>query len=166
MANGSTRVDDTTSVSVESTPFSVTIEAVTEIPAPAAAAWAVLADTERYPSWNPFVTRFDGSLDVGRRIDVTLALPGRKPQTMHPRMVEVHPGRRFAWLGRVGVPKILDGRHSFTVEATGADRCRLIHHERLSGVLVPIFRSVLTESTPEAFIALNQAAAHQAVDRV
>lgn len=164
MTTTNTRIDDTTRLSIESTPFSVTVAAVTEIDAPPHVAWAVLADTERYPGWNPFVTRFEGVLAVGQRINVTLTLPGRKPQKMRPRLVEVDIGRRFVWLGRVALPKILDGRHSFTIEATGVDSCRLIHHERLSGVLVPAFRSILTENTPEAFVALNQALARQAAD--
>ena len=165
MSTTRTRIDDHTEVSVESTPFAVTVEAVTEIAASAGAAWRVLSDTDRYPRWNPFVTSFDGPLTAGERITVTLALPDRKPQTMRPRLVTVDDGRSFEWLGRVGIRGILDGRHRFTLEPVGADRCRLIHHERLSGMLVPMFRSMLTVDTPKAFVALNQALAREAAGR-
>src|SRR5579883_95952 len=47
-------------------PFAVTVEATTELAAPAAKAWKVLADTAAYPEWNPFVNSFDGPLAVGQ----------------------------------------------------------------------------------------------------
>lgn len=162
MSRSEKRVDDTTTLRVDSRAFAVTIEAVTELAAPAGAVWDVLAATGSYGSWNPFVTRFEGELAVGERVGVTLVVPDRRPQTMHPRIVEVDPGRRFAWLGRVGPPGVLDGRHRFTVEPLDGGRCRLVQHERLSGALVPLVRSTLTTRTPEAFVALN----HAVADRV
>lgn len=157
------RIDEHTEVTVESTAFAVAVQAVTEIAAPVDAVWHVLSATDRYSSWNPFVTSFTGTLVAGERITVTLALPRRKPQTMKPTLVSVTPGLGFEWLGRVGAPGILDGRHRFVLEPLGADRCRLVHHERLSGMLVPMFRTMLTVNTPEAFVALNQALAREAV---
>jgi hypothetical protein len=163
MSTTRTRIDDQTEVTVDSTAFAVTLQAVTVIAASADTVWQILSATDRYPSWNPFVTSFEGTLAAGERITVTLALPRRKPQSMKPTLVSVTPGKGFEWLGHVGVPGILDGRHRFALEPLGADRCRLVHHERLSGMLVPMFRSMLTVNTPEAFVALNQALARQAV---
>lgn len=165
MSKTTTRIDDVTSVVVDSTTFAVTIEAITEMKVPAATAWTVLSATDRYREWNPFVTRFDGALEPGHKISVTLALPRRKPQTMTPRILTVDEGCGFTWLGRVGFPGVLDGRHSFTIEPVTSDQCRLIQHEKLSGMLVPLFRSMLTDNTPEAFVALNQALARRAADR-
>jgi len=165
MSTTRTRIDEQTELTVHTTAFSVTVEAVTEIAASAETVWTVLSATDRYPSWNPFVTSFAGTLAAGERITVTLSLPRRKPQVMKPTLMSVTPGVGFEWLGRVGMPGILDGRHRFVVEPLGADRCRLVHHERLSGMLVPMFRSMLTVNTPEAFVALNQALAREAARR-
>lgn len=165
MSTTQTRIDEATTVSVTTTAFAVVVEAVTAIDAPPEAVWAILADTSHYAGWNPFVTRFEGALEEGEQIGVTLALPGRKPQDMRPRVVAVDPGRHFQWLGRVGVPGVLDGRHSFTVEPLGPDRSRLVQHERLSGALVPMFRKMLTVNAPEAFVALNQALAREVARR-
>lgn len=51
---------------------------------------------------------------------------------------------------------MFDGRHSSTVEADGAGS-RLVHAERLSGLLVPAFRGMLTGATPAASTAMNEA---------
>src|SRR5579871_2089178 len=120
-----------TECSVAVRPFAVTVEATTELAVPATKAWKVLADTAAYPEWNPFVTAFDGPLAVGHRVRVELSLPGRKPQRMRPRLVEVVPGRSFTWLGSVGVRGLFDGRHHFEIVPEGEDRCRLVQSERL-----------------------------------
>ena len=75
---------------------------------------------------------------------------------MRPRVVVLEPGRRFGWLGRLGLPGLLDGRHTFLVErAEGGSR--LVQHEVLSGLLVPFVRRLLAVDTPRAFVALNDA---------
>lgn len=152
----------TTTTDVRSTAFAVEITAVTGIDAPAERVWAVLADTAAYPEWNPFVRALRGPLVPGGRIEVDLQLPGRDLQTMRPALVAVDTGRSFTWVGHVGPRGVFDGRHCFTVEPLGPGRSRLVHHERLSGLLVPAFRGMLTGATPRAFTALNDALAARA----
>ena len=151
-----------TTVTVVSSAFTVDVAVVTEIDASADAVWAALTDTASFPQWNPFITRFDGELVVGEKVTAVLQLAGRKPQTMTPKIVELSPGRSFTWLGGFGFRGVFDGRHHFEVQPIGADRCRFVHQERLSGVLVPLFRSMLTSKTPDAFVAMNTALAAKA----
>lgn len=148
-----------TETTVASSTFAVDITATTEVDAPAERVWAVLTETTAYPDWNPFVRALRGPLTVGGRIEVELALPGRAVQTMAPTVVEVEPGRSFAWLGRIGLPRVFDGRHRFAVTDLGDGRSRLVQSERLSGLLIPAFRTLLTVTTPAAFAALNDALA-------
>lgn len=151
-----------TTTDVQSRAFSVHVTATTPIATSAEKVWAVLAGTDRYPEWNPFVRRLDGELRVGERIEVDLQLPGRKLQTMTPEIVEVSDGRAFQWLGGFGPTGIFDGRHRFEVRPVTAQSCELVHSERLSGILVPFFRSMLTGPTPAAFVAFNDALAELA----
>ncbi len=37
--------------------------------------WAVLTDFAAYPDWNPFISRIEGSLEVGRKLTVRLQPP-------------------------------------------------------------------------------------------
>ena len=150
-----------TQVQVRTTAFTVTITATTEIDASPERVWQVLTDTAAYPQWNPFVRRLEGELEVGGAISVDLQPGEKKPQTLRPTIVELEPGRTFTWLGHVGVPGLLDGRHTFTVEAAG-DGARLVQHEVLSGALTPLFRSMLTRDTPSAFQRSNDALAARA----
>ncbi len=151
-----------TDVQVDSTAFAVTITATTEIPAPSERVWQILTDTASYPEWNPFVRRLEGELSVGSRLSVDLQPNEKKPTTMKPVVVEFDAGRSFTWLGRVGLPGVLDGRHTFSVEPT-AHGSRLVQHERLSGMLTPLFRAMLTIDTPAAFEASNDALAARAL---
>jgi hypothetical protein len=155
MTTGRTRVD----LAVRA--FSVEITATTVIPVAVDRVWAVLADTEAYPQWNPFIRSLTGDLRAGARLRAVLQ-PADRPQTMRPRVVEATTGRGFTWLGHVVVPGILDGRHRFTVDPAADGTTRLIQHERLSGLLVPFFRRMLTADTPRAFAAMNDALAVRA----
>jgi hypothetical protein len=146
-----------TQPTVEKKAFSVRIEAVTPVDAPVQKAWSVLSDTSAYDSWNPFVKRLDGQLEPGEKIEVSLALAGRKPQTMKPRIVGYEPGRAFEWLGQVGLRGVFDGRHRFELRPLADGGCELVHSEVLSGLLVPFFKRMLTGPTPDAFVAMNEA---------
>jgi hypothetical protein len=148
-----------TTVTIVSSAFAVDVAVITEVDASAEALWAALTDTATFPKWNPFITRLDGELVVGGKVTAVLQLAGRKPQTMTPKIIELSPGRSFTWLGGFGFRGVFDGRHHFEVEAIATDRCRFVHQEHLSGVLVPLFRSMLTSKTPDAFVAMNTALA-------
>jgi hypothetical protein len=123
----------TTDVQVSTGFFRVEITATTDITAPPEHVWRILTDTTSYPLWNPFVKRLDGELAVGRRVTVDLQPGRRPPQTLHPRIVEFSAGRGFTWLGHVGFPGVLDGRHRFTVEPSAGGGTRLVQQETLSG---------------------------------
>jgi len=137
--------------------FAIDVTATTQIDGPAQAVWDVLADTERYSEWNPFITRFDGQLNAGQRIAVQLQLPDRPVQRMQPTLQDVTPGASFSWLGHVGIAGILDGRHHFEVLPTSDTTCTLVQSERLSGLLLPAFRAMLLDKTPKAFELMNEA---------
>jgi len=148
---------DPSAVSVTETAFAVDLEARIRIAAPAARAWEVLSDTGAYRDWNPFVTRFDGELRAGARVGVELSIPGRSPQQMRPRIVEVTPGSSFAWRGSVGPRGIFDGHHRFALLPVDDDASEFVQSERLSGLLVPMFKGMLAGPTPAAFAAFNDA---------
>ena len=151
----------TTKLDLQSTMFAVDISASTDIEASAAQVWSVLTETSAYPEWNPFIRSFAGSIALGERLEVTLQPAGRSVTTMKPQVVEFTAGRTFAWLGRVGIPGVMDGRHRFEVQPIDAGHARFVQSERLSGALVPAFRSMLTDATPRSFVAMNDALAER-----
>ena len=129
----------------------------TVIAAPAEGVWSILADFAAYPNWNPFIPRISGDLEVGAELVVELAPPGGRAMTIRPTVREVQPGRILRWLGRLGLPGLFDGEHSFQIEPLGEGQVRFVQSERFSGVLVPLVMKFIGASTQQGFEAMNQA---------
>jgi hypothetical protein len=75
--------------------------------------------------------------------------------TFRPTITAVENERRLEWLGRLLVPGVFDGRHSFQLEDLGQGRTRLTQTETFSGVLVA-FTGKTLERTRAGFEAMNQ----------
>lgn len=127
-----------------------------EIEAPPAAVWAVLADTDRYSEWNPFVRRLSGELREGAGLDVRITPPGGRPMTFKPTVLAVEPQRELRWLGRFLLPGLFDGEHSFELEPLGDGRTRFTQRERFSGILVGLLKRSLGK-TQLGFEQMNAA---------
>jgi hypothetical protein len=131
------------------------ITAVTEIAAPVEAVWAQLTDTASFPEWNPFIASLEGTLREGERLTVRITPPGGKAMTFRPTVTAYEEGRRLEWLGRLLIPGLVDGRHSFTLEPTETGT-RLTQEETFTGVLVPLAGGTLAKAE-EGFRAMNEA---------
>jgi hypothetical protein len=127
-----------------------------EIDAKPDAVWATLTDTASFANWNPFIRSIDGQLQTGRKIAVTFTPPGGRASTFRPTVLVVAAGRELRWLGRLGIPGLIDGEHSFVLEPLPGDRTRITQAERFSGVLVrPLGRTL--NKTETGFREMNEA---------
>jgi hypothetical protein len=133
-----------------------TIRTEIGIARPPAAVWAILADLERWPEWNPFA-KARGRLEVGERLEVEIRPPGRKPMTFRPTVVRLEPGVELRWLGHLWVPGIFDGEHGFRVDPAGAESCRFGHFEAFRGVLAGPLLWLAGDATRRGFEAMNEA---------
>ena len=127
-----------------------------EIDAPPAAVWAELIDTSAYGEWNPFVRRLTGELSEGARLRVEIAPPGGRAMTFKPTVVAAEAGRELRWLGRLLVPGVFDGEHSFRLHALPDGRTRFVQAEAFRGVLVGLFGATL-DKTRVGFEQMNTA---------
>ena len=128
-----------------------------DIEAPAKKVWDLLVDFAAYPTWNPFITRAEGRIEVGGRLTLRMQPVGGSAVTLRPTVVEVVDGHRLRWRGRVGVRGLFDADHLFIVEPHGDAGSRLVQQEHFSGLLVPFFRRSLDRGTLPAFHAMNAA---------
>jgi hypothetical protein len=119
--------------------------------------WEVLTDFAAYPEWNPFITQASGSARVGERLTNRMQPVGARGVNFRPTVLQADPGHRLRWLGRLLVPGIFDGEHTFTIEPLGDGQVRLVQHENFSGVLVPLMARSLDRHTLPAFELMNQA---------
>ena len=122
------------------------LEASSEIDAPAAHVWDVLADFAGYPEWNPFIVAAEGELRVGDQLTVTLRAPDRPALTFRPRVLALEPGHLITWKGQWLLPGLFDGRHTLHVEPLGDDRCRFTTHEEVTGILLPFLGGIMRDS--------------------
>jgi hypothetical protein len=133
------------------------LQADIEIQATPERVWEVLTDFGGYADWNPFMIHAAGQAAVGSRLEVRMRPPGRRPTTFRPQVLEAEPGRRLRWLGRVLVPGLFDGEHSFTIRPAGPGRVSLSQDERFRGILAPVLLRFIAEPTLLGFRQMNQA---------
>jgi hypothetical protein len=126
------------------------------IDAPPARVWDVLSDLSAYPDWNPFLPEVSGELREGARLRVVLAPPGSKRMAIRPKVLRVEPGKELRWKGRLPIPGLFAGEHSFLLEPDGAGT-RFVHREHFSGLLVPLLRKSLDGHARLGFEAMNRA---------
>jgi hypothetical protein len=86
-----------------------------------------------------------------------MRLSGRRPSTIRPEVLEADPARRLRWLGRVLMPGVFDGEHTFTIQPAGPGRARLTQHEEFRGLLAPLVLAMIAKSTLASFHRMNQA---------
>jgi hypothetical protein len=138
-----------------------TIEAERVVDAPPEAVWTVLTDFAAYPEWNPFIPRIEGDLREGARLRVRVEPPGSRGATFRPEVQVVRPPRQLAWLGRLVVPHLFDGRHEFRlVPLADGERTRFVQRETFGGLLVPVLLD--GEAIRRGFEAMNRRLAERA----
>ncbi|MEM9374596.1 MAG: SRPBCC domain-containing protein [Pseudomonadota bacterium] len=111
------------------------IDTAIEIDAQPCAVYDVLADFDRYPDWNPYHVRVEGTLEVGAPLEVRVSRPdGKVVDVPHVRVLEVEPCRTLVWGG--GVPGVFRGEHRFDLALGPDDITELSHTERFSGLFI------------------------------
>ncbi len=123
-----------------------TLDASTEIDAPAERVWEVVSDFASYPEWNPFIVRAAGEQRPGARLEVTIVAPGVRAVTFKPTVLDLRPGRLIRWKGRLVLPGLFDGRHALSVDPLGDGRARFTTHEEVTGILLPFLGKVMRAS--------------------
>ncbi|MDG1331999.1 MAG: SRPBCC domain-containing protein [Crocinitomicaceae bacterium] len=113
--------------------------------------WSIFSDFENYPNWNPFIKSIKGEIKVGERFEAEIGTFTFKP-TVKVYIQE----EELTWLGRLFIPGIFDGRHSFTFSENEDGTTTLIHGEKFSGILVPFMKKKLNTDVKEGFESMNE----------
>ncbi|MGW4246169.1 SRPBCC family protein [Nocardia sp. NPDC004722] len=133
------------------------ISAAIVIQAPPIRVWEVLVDLRAYPEWNPFIREASGEIAVGNTLNLRMfPITGGRPTTFKPTVLAASPGAEVRWLGRLLLPGIFDGEHSFTLTATADGGTEVVQAEKFSGLIVPFVGGSI-QDTQESFVALNEA---------
>jgi uncharacterized protein YndB with AHSA1/START domain len=123
----------------------VSAAASTVIHAPAERVWALLADFEAYPDWNPIFAQVRGTLRGGERLDLMLTgdCHDDPPRTISAVVLEVRRHRSFRWLLTPSTPEdsgTIDASSaaSYTVDLRPARAGGTIVRERISGLVASV----------------------------
>src|SRR5216683_388851 len=125
-----------------------TISATVDIAATPQQVWAVLADPDAYPQWNPFIRSASGQVAEGATLTLRLVPAQGRAMTFRPKVLAAEPGLLL-------MPGLFDGTHQFALEDMGG-HTRLTQSETFRGVLVPVTGKIITQTEAD-FRALNQA---------
>jgi hypothetical protein len=119
--------------------------------------WQLLTDFATFPQWNPFMRRVRGQAKAGTRLEVYIQPSGARGMTFRPTVLIAEPKRELRWLGRLLVPGLFDGEHSFIIESRGPHQVRFVQREQSRGVLVLLFSRSLDTDTLRGFGEMNAA---------
>ena len=123
------------------------------IAAPPARVWAVFSEFDRWPEWNPFVTRAEGDFTrVGNQVRITAG-----GQSFRPTITAYEAGRLLRWRGKLFLGGIFSGEHSFRLVDNGDGTTTFHQDEDFGGLLLPLLRKKLNTETRAGFNAANLA---------
>lgn len=132
------------------------IETEINIDATPALVWKHLTDWGRYSEWNPFIRRIEGNLVEGSRLSITVEPEGGKAMDFTPTVLKASENSELRWLGRLLIPGIFNGEHSFVLEESSGQTI-FRHCERFSGLLIPLMWNSFGPGTIEGFKQMNEA---------
>lgn len=113
---------------------SIAIRTAIEIEAPREEVYAVLADLESYPEWNPYHRKIEGAFEEGSDMTIYVTRPDGKQVEVPPHMMRIVENEEITWGG--GIRGVFHGVHSFLLEDQSNGTTLLKHNEDFSGFAV------------------------------
>jgi hypothetical protein len=133
-----------------------------EIAAPAERVWAILADLDRYPDWNPFTPRIETDFQVGSAIVLHVSFDGRAPRKQVEILRRWAPGEELVWSMTMGPAWFFRAERVQTVEPLGPTRCRYVSEDAFAGLFSPVVEALYGGKVQRGFDALGAALARRA----
>jgi hypothetical protein len=117
--------------------------------------WEELVDFPAWKEWNPFIPSISGKLEIGARLQMTVAPPGMKPMEFKPTVFAVEPGESMLWGGSF-LRFAFRGDHAISLEALPGGGTRVRQRERFRGPMA-LFMGRMFGPTEQGYHQMNQA---------
>ena len=128
-----------------------------EIRASPAQVWAILADTARYPQWNPFIVALRGELVESGTIEFHFVIPPAPRLPGRAVVLKVAPARELRWAGRFVASWVFRAEHYHLLAPTDGGGTLLRHGGIFSGLLaVPMWPLLRLFGRP-VYLRFNEA---------
>src|SRR5258708_39466437 len=95
------------------------ISAAVDIAATPQQVWAVLADLDSYPQWNPFIRSASGQLAEGATLTLRLVPAQGRAMTFRPKVLAAPPRELLRWVGRLVTAGTFDRPPPFAPDHKG-----------------------------------------------
>jgi len=127
--------------------------------------WALISDLPGWAAWNPLYPKAEGKLAIGSKLDVTLALPGGKPESIAPVVVDWVPHMQLVWRLRL-MGGLLRTLRYMEIEPLDEGRASVFSHgELFEGPAAHFMPKALRKQIKAGFIAMSEALQAEAVRR-
>ncbi|THD60648.1 MAG: SRPBCC domain-containing protein [Phenylobacterium sp.] len=124
------------------------------IQAPAEVIWEVLADLKSWEQWCKLYPKAAGEIRIGSVLDITLALPGRPEEEIHPTVLEWVPNEQLHWrLTMLG--GLVKTTRFFEIETLAAESCIVSNGELIAGLIGPRLGKRMGRTIYRAFVQMN-----------
>ena len=127
-----------------------------EISADPQKVWDVLKDFDSYPEWNPCLLSVTGEKSIGSMLTISINPAYFINKRFKARLLEYSNEKGIRWYGRLRIPHMFAGNHSFEILPTSSG-VMFIQQEEFSGILVPFLKGMLDRRTKKGYEEMNRA---------
>ncbi|MFZ9846789.1 MAG: SRPBCC family protein [Flavobacteriales bacterium] len=117
--------------------------------------WKVLTNFSQYPEWNSFIKPITGEVNEGYTFAAHIHPPSGKAMKFKPKVLAFKENKEFRWLGHFLFKGLFDGEHKFELISNDDGSTTFIQSEKFTGILVPLFKTMLETNTVQGFNNMN-----------
>lgn len=134
----------------------VKIEHRVGVQAPSDIIWELVYDLSTWKDWNPLYTEAAGEVRIGSTLTLKMELPGEKPMTIQPTVLEWVPREQLHWRLKMMGGLVSNTRY-IEIESLGEASCIVSNGEIFGGFLGPQAAKRVGGKVWRGFEAMNEA---------
>jgi hypothetical protein len=127
-----------------------------DIDAPVDAVWEILEDFGDWGLWNPLYVETNGALRIGETINMSIVLPGLKPQKASATVTANIPKSLIEYHTRAMGGLTLAYRY-IELHQTGPAACTVVNGEVMGGLVGPLLGRAVGAKVLQGMQAMNEA---------
>ncbi len=117
--------------------------------------WECLTNFDSYFEWNPFLRKVTGKPTLGTILKIYVRFAPGLTVRMKTKVLIADPRRKFCFIGKLPLPGLLSGEHSWEIAELNNGLVKLSQREIYRGVLTPIFFFSLEKTLGRGFNAMD-----------
>jgi hypothetical protein len=145
-------------------PKGVRVEHRIGVQTPAEVIWEIVYDIANWGRWNPLYPEAGGTIHIGEKIHMTVALEGIKPQKVTATVLEWVPNEQLHYEVK-GFGGLVRGTRYIEIEQLAPESCIVSNGEIIGGLLGPTLARSLGGRVFRGLRAMNEALKAQAETR-